>query len=142
MKDFILAVDKAKVDALTKSKKGSVNPIWKVLERRSAVSDLRKALGQKNDASPITTLVITQEEVDFLKKESNMNMDDVNTANFILHAYNLMGLVIVDESTETTKFLFDGEFDTFDTLPFGALERENGDASMYKKVINLMSKRI
>ena len=142
MKDFILAVDKAKVDALTKSKKGSVNPIWKVLERRSAVSDLRKALGQKNDASPITTLVITQEEVDFLKKESNMNMDDVNTANFILHAYNLMGLVIVDESTETAKFLFDGEFDTFDTLPFGALERENGDASMYKKVINLMSKRM
>ena len=142
MKDFILAVDKAKVDALTKSKKGSVNPIWKVLERRSAVSDLRKALGQKNDASPITTLVITQEEVDFLKKESNMNMDDVNTANFIIHAYNLMGLVIVDESTETAKFLFDGEFDTFDTLPFGTLERENGDASMYKKVINLMSKRM
>ena len=142
IKDFILAVDKAKVDALTKSKKGSVNPIWKVLERRSAVSDLRKALGQKNDASPITTLVITQEEVDFLKKESGMNMDDVNTANYILHSYNLMGLVIVDESTETAKFLFDGEFDTFDMLPFGALEREAGDASMYKKVINLMSKRM
>ena len=142
IKDFILAVDKAKVDALTKSKKGSVNPIWKVLERRSAVSDLRKALGQKNDASPITTLVITQEEVDFLKKESGMNMDDANTANYILHSYNLMGLVIVDESTETAKFLFDGEFDTFDMLPFGALEREAGDASMYKKVINLMSKRM
>lgn len=142
LKDFILAIDKAKVDALAKSKKGSVNPIWKVLERRAAVSDLRKALGQKNDASPITTLVITQEEVDFLKKEANMNIDDVNTANFILHAYNLMGLVIVDESTETAKFLFDGEFDTFDMLPFNALEREAGDASMYKKVINLMSKRM
>ncbi len=142
LKDFVLAVDKAKVDALTKSKKGSVNPIWKVLERRAAISDLRKALGQRNDASPITTLVITQEEVDFLKKESGMNMDDVNTANYILHAYNLMGLVIVDESTETAKFLFDGEFDTFDMLPFNALEREAGDASMYKKVINLMSKRM
>ena len=142
LKDFIFAIDKAKVDALAKSKKGSVNPIWKVLERRAAVSDLRKALGQKNDASPITTLVITQEEVDFLKKEANMNIDDVNTANFILHAYNLMGLVIVDESTETAKFLFDGEFDTFDMLPFNALEREAGDASMYKKVINLMSKRM
>ena len=142
IKDFVLAIDKAKIDALAKSKKGSVNPIWKVLERRAAVSDLRKALNQKNDASPITTLVITQEEVDFLKKESGMNMDDVNTANYILHAYNLMGLVIVDESTETAKFLFDGEFDTFEMLSFNSLEREAGDASMYKKVINLMSKRV
>ena len=142
LKDFVFAIDKAKVDALAKSKKGSTNPIWKVLERRATISDLKKALGQHNNAAPITTLVITQEEVDFLKKESNMNMDDVNTANFILHAYNLMGLVIVDESTETAKFLFDGEFDTFDTYSFNSLEREAGDAGMYKKVINLMSKRM
>ena len=142
LKDFVFAIDKAKVDALAKSKKGSVNPIWKVLERRAAVSDLKKALGQHNNAAPITTLVITQEEVDFLKKESGMNMDDVNTANYILQAYNLMGLVIVDESTETAKFLFDGEFDVFDTYSFNSLEREAGDAGMYKKVINLMSKRM
>ena len=56
IKDFVLAIDKAKIDALAKSKKGSVNPIWKVLERRAAVSDLRKALNQKNDASPITLI--------------------------------------------------------------------------------------
>jgi hypothetical protein len=142
MKDFVLAIDKAKVDALSRSKKGSVNPIWKVLERRAAISDLRKALNQKNDASPITTLVITQEEVDYLKKESGMNMDNVATANYILQAYNLMGLVIVDESTETAKFLFDGEFDLFDTLSYNSIERENGDSNMYKKVINLMSKRM
>lgn len=142
MKDFVLAIDKAKVDALSRSKKGSVNPIWKILERRAAISDLRKALNQKNDASPITTLVITQEEVDYLKKESGMNMDNVATANYILQAYNLMGLVIVDESTETAKFLFDGEFDLFDTLSYNSIERENGDSNMYKKVINLMSKRM
>jgi hypothetical protein len=142
MKDFVLAIDKAKVDALSRSKKGSVNPIWKVLERRAAISELRKALNQKNDASPITTLVITQEEVDYLKKESGMNMDNVATANYILQAYNLMGLVIVDESTETAKFLFDGEFDLFDTLSYNSIERENGDSNMYKKVINLMSKRM
>jgi hypothetical protein len=99
-------------------------------------------LNQKNDASPITTLVITQEEVDYLKKESGMNMDNVATANYILQAYNLMGLVIVDESTETAKFLFDGEFDLFDTLSYNSIERENGDSNMYKKVINLMSKRM
>lgn len=142
-KDFVLAIDKAKVDALNKSKRGSANPIWKVLERRAAINNLRKALNQKNDASPITTLVITQEEVDYLRKTAGMELDNVNTANYILNAYNLMGLCIVDEATEVAKFLFDGEFNQFDTYAFNTLERESaGDNGMYKKVINLMAKRM
>ena len=143
LKDFVLALDKAKIDALSRSKRGSANPIWRVLERRAAVNNLRRALGQKNDASPITTLVITQEEVDYLRKTAGMEMDNVNTANYILNAYNLMGLCIVDETTEVAKFLFDGEFNQFDTYAFGSLERESaGDNGMYKKVINLMAKRM
>ena len=142
MKDFILAIDKAKIDALNRSKRGSSNPIWRVLERRAAINNLRKALGQKNDASPITTLVITQEEVDYLKKTANMHLDDVNTANYIINAYNLMGLCIVDETAEVAKFLFDGEFNQFDAYAFTSLQKETGDNGMYKKVINLMTKRM
>ena len=142
MKDFVLAIDKAKIDALNRSKRGSANPIWRVLERRAAINNLRKALGQKNDASPITTLVITQEEVDYLKKTANMHLDDVNTANYIINAYNLMGLCIVDETAEVAKFLFDGEFNQFDAYAFTSLQKEAGDNGMYKKVINLMTKRM
>ena len=142
MKDFVLAIDKAKIEALNKSKRGSANPIWKVLERRAAVNNLRKALGQKNDASPITTLVVTQEEVDYLRKTANMDLDNVNTANYIINAFNLLGLCIVDESAEVAKFLFDGEFNQFEAYSFSALQKEAGDSDMYKKVINLMSKRM
>ena len=118
VKDFVLAIDKAKIDALNRSKRGSADPIWRVLERRAAVDNLRKALGQKNNMSPITTLVITQEEVDYLKKISNMELDNVGTANYIMNAFNLMGICIVDETMETAKFLFDGEFNQFDTYAF------------------------
>lgn len=142
MKDFVLAIDKAKIDAINKSKRGSANPMWRVLERRAAVNNLRKALGQKNDASPITTLVVTQEEVDYLKKMSDMELDNVNTANYIMNAFNLMGICIVDETMETAKFLFDGEFNQFDTYAFTSLQKENGDSGMYKKVINLMAKKM
>ena len=143
IKDFVLAIDKAKVDALSRSKRGSANPIWRVLERRAALNNLRRALNQKNDASPITTLVVTQEEVDYLRKTAGMELDNVNTANYIINAFNLMGLCIVDETTEVAKFLFDGEFNQFDTYAFGTLEREaSGDGGMYKKVINLMAKRM
>lgn len=142
LKDFVLAIDKAKIDALNKSKRGSANPIWRVLERRAAVNNLRAALGQKNDASPITTLVITQEEVDYLRKTADMDLENVNVANFILNAYNLMGLCIVDEAAEVAKFLFDGEFNQFDSYAFTSLQKEAGDNGMYKKVINLMAKRM
>lgn len=142
MKDFVLGIDKAKIDAINKSKRGSANPMWRVLERRAAVNNLRKALGQKNDASPITTLVVTQEEVDYLKKMSDMELDNVNTANYILNSFNLMGICIVDETMETAKFLFDGEFNQFDTYAFTSLQKENGDNGMYKKVINLMAKKM
>ena len=142
IKDFVLAIDKAKIDALSKSKRGSANPIWRVLERRAAINNLRKALGQKNDASPITTLVITQEEVDYLKKTADMDVSNVNVANFVLNAYNLMAICIVDETAEVAKFLFDGEFNQFDSYSFMSLQKEAGDNGMYKKVINLMAKRM
>lgn len=137
-KDFLFAIDKAKVDALSQSRRGSTNPIWKVLERRSIKSKIRKSIRSQNDAMAITSLVITQEEANYLKKTHNINIENVNTARQIMEAYNLLSLEIVDESIEVVKFLFDGD-DYYETLSFNNLERESGDG-MYKKVINLMAK--
>ena len=141
MKDFILNIDRAKVDAVARSKRGSVNPMWRVLERRANKQSLRKALAQHNDASPITTLVITSEEVEYLKKTQAIDLNNVAIANDMLEAYNLMGLAIVDESAEVVKFLWDGEMNTFEPVSFLALEKEDREGgSTYKKVINLMAK--
>ena len=57
----------------------------------------------------------------------------------ILEGFNLMDIIIADESLEIAKFLFDDGDGVFDTLPFDALEKEAKDSS-YKKVVNLMSK--
>ena len=138
VKDFLLAVDKAKIDVLSKSKKGSASRMWKVLERRSIKSNINKALRRANDASAIASLVLTQEEADFLNKNYNINLNHIGTAANILAKYNLLSLVIVDETIEVVKFLFDGD-DSFETLSFSNLERESGDG-MYKKVLNLMTK--
>lgn len=141
MKDFILNVDRAKVDALARSKRGSVNPMWRVLERRANKQALRKALQQKNDASPITTLILTTEEVDYLKKTQAIDLNNVSIATDLLDAYNLLGIGIVDESAELVKFLWDGEMNGYEPLSFLAMEKEDRDnGGMYKKVINLMAK--
>lgn len=136
-KDFVFAIDKAKIDALSSSRRGSSSKVWKLLERRALKSKVRRSLGQANDASAITSILITQEEVEYLKKNHNMDIQNPSLMKEILDDYNLMCAVIVDEAMEISKFLFDSD-DAFETLTFNALERESGDNS--KKIINLMSK--
>lgn len=138
-KDLIFAIDKAKVDALSHSDRGSSSPMWKVLERRATKKRLTRWRSNQADCSPITTLVISQEEVEFLKKNNMLNMDIPSVATKLMESYNLMGLIVADETTETVKMLFDGEDDEYETLSFKGLERESDDNG-YKKVINLMTK--
>lgn len=136
-KDFLFAVDKAKLDALSNSKK-STNRLFKVLERRGTYSRFKRRTGMNNNAMAITTLVVSQEEVELIKKDHRIDLESVSIANGILEAYNLMCLVIVDETNETAKFLYDSGENRFETLSFNALEKEN--KSDFKKMVTLMNK--
>ena len=138
-RDFLFAIDKAKIDALSNSKRGSSSPLWKILERRSKKSKIRRVLGQANDASAITTLVMSQEEVEYLKKNDSMNLEDPKVARSIMESYNFMSIVIVDESMEVAKFIYDTGDDVYESLAFSSLEREASDSST-KKIVNLMTK--
>ena len=140
-KDFVFAVDKAKVDALSSSHRGSDSKIWKLLERRAIKSRIRRGMGSANDATAITSVVITQEEVESLKKDYNLDITRPAILKPIMEAYNLMGFMIIDANIETVKFWYDDGSNNFETLSFRSLERENGDQN-YKKVINLMTKMV
>ena len=138
-KDFIFAIDRAKVDALAHSKRGSSNPMWKVLERRAIGSRFNRLVGRSNDVMAITTIVVSQEEVDYVRKEHNIDFESFSTIGSVMEAYNLMGMVILDESLEVAKFLWDTGDGNWENYSFNNLERENSDNS-YKKIVNLMSK--
>lgn len=140
IKDFMFAIDKAKLDALSQSRKGSASKLWKILERRALKARIRNGLYQRNDAMSITTLVITQEEVEYIKKYYNININDSNVARKIMEGYNLLCLVIGDNSTESASFLYDTGDDMFEDLSYSSLEKENGGETVYKKVVNLMNK--
>lgn len=139
MRDFIFCLDKAKMDALSLSKRGSSSKLWKVLERRAKKSKIRSYFNQTNDATAISTLVISQEEVEYLKKTENINLENPAIIRPIMESYNLMSVVIVDDSMEVANFIFDTGEDIYEQISFGLLEREASDSS-YKKVINLISK--
>ena len=138
MKDFLLGIGKAKIAAKQDAYE-KVSPIWKHLKYRSNKSVLNRLIKNKpNDAGAITTLVLSSEEVDYLKKEMDIDLTNIKSAQKLMDAYNFMGIVIVDENFEVARFLFDGAA-YYEDIAFSSLEREDKDSS-YKKVVNLISK--
>jgi hypothetical protein len=137
----MFAVDKAKLDAKSYGAKGSSNKMWRVLERRSIKSKIRRSMKMDNDATAISTLVLSQNLVDYLKKTENLSLEKTNTCRLLMESYNLMSIVIVDETMEVAKFLFDTGEDDFEVISFNNLERESSDGS-YRKVVNLLSKKM
>lgn len=134
-KDFLFAVDKAKLDAVAMH--GSkVDPIWKILERRAARSKFNRYFGKTNEAAAITSLIISRDTADFLKKEYEYKCSPYDITN-LMKVYNIMAFFIVDEVNERVTFMWDDGSRAYETLSFTSLEREN--SSEYKKIINLLA---
>lgn len=137
-KDFLLGLDDAKLDALTKSKRGSSSAIFKVLERRALGGKIRKRINTTNNAKAISSLVITMEEVEQLQKYNDVDVLNPSVIIPIMESLNLLYFVIVDTVSESIKLFIDGQTQ-YEDISFSSLEKESGD-STYKKVINLMTK--
>lgn len=138
IKDFLLGIDDAKLDSLSKSRKGSGSRIFKALERRAIKGKIRKSLRLNNSAKAITSLVISSEEVDELRKYENIDVMQPRIICPIMEKLNLLYFVVVDETAESISIMTDGDTE-YETYSFTSLEREAGDGA-YKKVVNLITK--
>lgn len=137
VKDFLLSVDQAKIDAKNSVKKGQAARMWKALEARAIKNNRNKLRKEGNSASAITTLVLSQETVNFLKTKYDFDIENLKNATMILEAYNLMGLFIADESVEVVKSLYDGNSE-FESTAYQYLRRENNNNSTEKAITNLL----
>jgi hypothetical protein len=140
VKDFLLCINQAKIDAKNASKKGLAATMWKTLENRSIKNTWNKIRRSSNDASAITVLVISQETVNALIKYYNIDISKVKTAKEIMDTYNLMGIIIADDSLEIAKFLYAGN-DNWDQQAYSFLEKE-ASGGEYKKMVNLLNKAL
>lgn len=138
VKDFLLGIDDARLDALSKSRKGSGTKIFKALERRAINGKIRRSLRMENSAKAISTLVISSEEAEELKKYENIDVYHARTIVPIMEKLNLLYFVVVDTTAESVDIITDGETE-FETYSFTNLERESSD-NTYKKVVNLITK--
>jgi len=138
-RDFMFAVDKAKLDALSYGKDATSSKLWKVLERRTAKSKFRRNLKQYNDATAITALCISDNVAKTMKESTGIDIMNVSTARKILDAYNFIAIIVLNEAVETASFLYDSGDDNYERLTFSNMEREASD-NTYKKMVNLLTK--
>lgn len=137
-KDFLFAIDNAKIDAISQSRRGASSKFWKVLERRALKSKIRRSLNMINDATAITSIIVTADEVEFFKKTKYIDLEIPSVMNKIMDAYNLLNFVIVDDNVEVAKFLTDTGDDVYELMTYDQLQKEQKDNT--KKILNLMSK--
>lgn len=139
VKDFLLAIDDAKLSAISCSTKGSdTNKLLKLLERRALKGKIRSKLNMKNAYKAITTLTISKEEADMIKQYNNVDVYNPSTIRKIMETLNIMQFIIVDDSEECAYTIMDTGEDMYEKISYTHLERESADGS-YKKAINLMT---
>ena len=139
IKDFLFAVDNAKLDAINNSRKGSSSSLFRALERRAQNGKIRRlAKTEKQFAKAISALVVSQEDLEELQKYNNIDMNVPRNVIKIMESLNLLYFVVVDESAELIKIFIDGATE-YEEYSFSALEKEGKDDN-YKKVLNLMTK--
>lgn len=137
-RDFVFALSKAKVDAISNARNGSSSKMWKALEQRATKSKLNQFFRQKNDATAITSLLVTTDEVEELKKNNDIDLSRSNIARKIMSDYNLLCIGIVDETTESVALIFDTGDDEYELVRFKSLKKEKDmDA---KQIVNLLTK--
>ena len=121
------------------SRNPTADRMWKVLERRASNSKFKRLMMSNNNAAAITTLCVSQEEVEYMRKNYNTDLESLNVVRGLFESLNLMAIVIVDETLEVAKFIYDETELMWETISFNHLEREASDNS-YKKIVNLMTK--
>lgn len=137
-RDFVFALSKAKVDAISNARNGSSSKMWKALEQRATKSKLNQFFRQKNDATAITSLLVTTDEVEELKKNNDIDLSKSNVARKIMSDYNLLCIGIVDETTESVALIFDTGDDEYELVRFKSLKKDKDmDA---KQIVNLLTK--
>ncbi len=139
-RDFILAVDQQKLDAMNDVKKGEAAKLWNALKKRSVKNTANKIKRDRNDATSITTLVVSQDSVNYMISDAKFNIEAPKNAKMIMDRYNLLCLVIADETNEVAKFLYDGNSE-YEAVSYLVLGREAKDREMRKATELLMKGR-
>ena len=137
-RDFLLNVKEIKTD-VTNYKTGS-SPWWLALKRRKSLANLKDTAFIGKKILPNATIVISAEEVEFIKSEYGFDLYNPVFFSKIMNSYFLLGFVIVDSSSQVAHFLFEDQTN-FQTVTFSALEKSSvNDERKFKEMLKVVNR--
>lgn len=137
--DLLFGVRELKGDALKTTNSGT---------RWSAAFKNRKRMSKMsipflmNNYLPNGTIVITMNEVDYIKSEYGVDIMRSDHCRMLMDANFLLGFVVLDQTNEIAHVMYDGiNGGSFQQYSYAALEREqqNSDRAM-KEMFRLMNR--
>lgn len=136
-KDFVFAVDAAKMDAIDAG--GDITGWRPALKRRRRMSKIKLRLN-KNSVLPNATLVVSQQGIEYIKENYGYDLSQEMIVRRMMDIYFLLGFVSVNTVNQRATFLFDG-IDTPDTYTFETLKRENNvDDKSFKNMMKMLGR--
>lgn len=137
MKDLILRVNETKLDVYNRS--AGASHWWMALKRRKNMARLRNKVFLPGGLLPNTSIVMTMEEVDYIKTRYGYNLMDERVVDKVMNEYFLLSFVIVDMAGEIAHFMFDGQT-SYQSTTFDGLRRETSNQNNINEVIKMANR--
>lgn len=136
-KDFLFAIDTAKMDA--KDAGGDVTGWRPALKKRRLLSKSKIRLTPAS-LLPNATLVISQPTIENIAEIYGYKLDDPMIINRMMDVYFLLSYIIVNPVLQRVTFRFDG-IKTTDTYTYDTLRRESQtDDKAFKNMMKMLGR--
>lgn len=136
--DLLFGFKELKVDALN-SRPGSKQ--WAAAFRRRKRWSKMTVPYLMKEYTPNGTVVLTMNEVQYIKDEYGIDIMLPDHVNMIMDASFLLGFVVLDQANEMAYITYDGHGGNFQQYSYGMLERESNTSDrMIRELYRSMSR--
>lgn len=137
MKDLVLRINDTKLDVYNRS--SGASHWWMALKRRKNMSKLRNSAFLPGGFLPNTTIVMSMEEVEYIKTRYGYDLMDERVVTKVMNEYFLLSFVVIDMAGEIGHFFYDGQT-SYQSTTFDGLRRETSNQTNINEVIKMANR--
>lgn len=124
-KDFVFGIDRLKIDVLNTRSRDTAQ--FTYLKRMKVLSGITRKLLTKKQILPNTTLVLSMDELDYIRNEYKIDfINDISSVRKLIEDYFLLGFVVCDKNNEMVYAIYQGDYN-YEVLTYSGMEKENSN---------------
>ena len=136
--DFVLNLHDSQKDIAKQS--GGQSHWWNALKHRGTLAKMHKWVNTQRQILPNATILITQEECDFIKNTYGFDLMNPGFVEKIMKKFFLLCFIVTDDALEVAHFKYDGQ-KSYQTISYAGLEKENSNgARQFKDILHAVQR--